>query len=77
LEARRSIEVEYRKRRTDGEYRWVLGSGEPRFAPDGQFIGYTGTCIDITDLKHLRDQDAARQKLENVGSLAGGIAQVD
>jgi PAS domain S-box-containing protein len=74
LDARRSIEVEYRKRRTDGEYRWVLGSGEPRFAPDGQFIGYIGTCIDITDLKHLRDQDAARQKLENVGSLAGGIA---
>lgn len=74
FQVRRNIELEYRKRRADGEYRWVLSSGVPRFAPDGQFLGYIGTCVDITDLKHGRDEDAARQKLENVGSLAGGIA---
>lgn len=73
-DARRNIELEYRKRGADGEYRWVLGSGVPRFGPNGQFVGYIGTVVDITDLKHRRDEDAARQKLENVGSLAAGIA---
>lgn len=74
FEARRNVELEYRKRRADGEYRWVLGSGLPRFGTDGQFAGYFGACIDITDLKLRRDEDIARQKLEGVGRLAGGIA---
>jgi PAS domain S-box-containing protein len=73
-EAHRSLELEYRKRRFDGEYRWVLGSGVPRFGSDGRFLGYIGTCTDITDLKLSRDEDMARQKLETVGGLASGIA---
>jgi two-component system, cell cycle sensor histidine kinase and response regulator CckA len=73
-DARRNIELEFRQRGADGEYRWVLGNGVPRFATNGQFIGYIGTVIDVTDLKHRRDEDAVRQKLENVGSLAAGIA---
>jgi PAS domain S-box-containing protein len=74
FEMRRSFHLEYRKRRADGEYRWVLGSGVPRFGPDGEFAGYICNCNDITDLKRSRDEDVARQKLESVGSLAGGIA---
>jgi PAS domain S-box-containing protein len=74
VKAHRSVEFEYRKRRVDGEYRWVLGSGAPRFAEDGRVMGYVGTCTDITDLKRRREEDAERAKLETVGRLAGGIA---
>jgi PAS domain S-box-containing protein len=43
--------MEYRLRRRDGAYRWVLDSGVPRFNPDGFFAGYIGSAIDITDQK--------------------------
>jgi len=71
---RRNIHVEYRKRRADGEYRWVLSSGVLRFRSNGEFIGYVGTCYDITDLRRRREEDIARQKWESLGSLATGIA---
>jgi PAS domain S-box-containing protein len=74
FDARRDFHVEHRFRRADGEYRWLLCSGVPRFGPDGEFTGYVGNCSDITDLKRSRDEDVARQKLESVGTLAGGIA---
>jgi PAS domain S-box-containing protein len=48
---RESFEMEYRLRRSDGEYRWILDDGVPRFNPDGTFAGYIGSCIDITDRK--------------------------
>jgi PAS domain S-box-containing protein len=51
FEARAPIEVEYRLRRHDGEYRWVLDRGRPQFTPAGEFEGYVGSAIDVTDLK--------------------------
>src|SRR5438034_1549994 len=48
---RQPFTVEYRLRRYDGEYRWVLDNGIPRFASDGTFLGYIGTCIGITERK--------------------------
>jgi PAS domain S-box-containing protein len=74
FEARREIQIEYRKRRADGEYRWVLGHGIARYGLNGGFEGYIGTCTDITDLQRSRDEKMARQKLETFGRLAGGIA---
>jgi PAS domain S-box-containing protein len=50
---RRGFEMEYRLRRADGQYRWVLDRGTPRYAPDGRFVGYIGSCVDITDKKDL------------------------
>jgi PAS domain S-box-containing protein len=46
---RRVFEMEYRLRRADGEYRWVLDRGTPRYTPDGTFAGYIGSCVDITE----------------------------
>jgi PAS domain S-box-containing protein len=45
------FEIEYRLRRHDGEYRWLFDTGVPRFDSDGFFIGYIGSCIDVTDRK--------------------------
>jgi PAS domain S-box-containing protein len=51
FDRRESFETQYRLRRHDGEYRWVLDKGVPRFNPEHAFAGYIGSCIDITDRK--------------------------
>ncbi len=57
--ARRGFEMEYRLRRHDGEYRWVVDSGAPRTLPGGEFAGYVGSCIDITP-RRWAQQELAR-----------------
>jgi PAS domain S-box-containing protein len=51
VDKRESFEREYRLRRHDGEYRWVLDLGVPRFNADGSFAGYIGSCLDVTERK--------------------------
>lgn len=48
FERREPFALEYRLRRHDGEYRWILDHGVPRFDANGEFAGYIGSCIDIT-----------------------------
>jgi len=48
---RRKFEMEYRLRRHDGQYRWVLDMGAPFYAADGAFSGFVGANIDITERK--------------------------
>ena len=74
FDARQNFQMEYRLRRADGEYRWVVDNGVPRFEPGGAFAGYIGSCIDITNLRRTQEETLSRQKLESVGALARGIA---
>lgn len=50
--SRKSFQVEYRLLHRSGKYRWLLDSGVARFTPNGSFIGFIGSCLDITDLKN-------------------------
>lgn len=53
--AREPFTMEYRLRHADGEYCWMLEKGVPRFATDGTFAGYIGSCIDITERKQAEE----------------------
>jgi PAS domain S-box-containing protein len=65
FDRREPFTMDYRLRRRDGVYRWILDNGAPRYAADGQFTGYIGSCIDIHERKdleaELRRQAAALQ----------------
>jgi diguanylate cyclase (GGDEF)-like protein/PAS domain S-box-containing protein len=54
FEARQAYALEYRLRRHDGEYRWMLGQARPRLDASGQFAGYVGSCLDVTEHKNLQ-----------------------
>lgn len=56
FERRESYEMEFRLRRADGEYRWILSTGIPRVTPTGQFGGYIGSCVDITARKQAEQE---------------------
>lgn len=49
FEIREQFSTEYRLRRFDGEYRWIHADGMPRYEKSGEFLGYIGSCIDITE----------------------------
>jgi PAS domain S-box-containing protein len=46
--ARRPFAMEYRMRRHDGEYRWIFDQGAPRFDSASRFVGFIGSCVDVT-----------------------------
>jgi len=51
---REAFRMEYRLRRADGEYRWILDQGTPRYDQDGRFAGYIGSCIDVQEFKEAQ-----------------------
>ena len=67
FDARRPFTMEYRLLRRDSEYRWVLDEGVPYYSPGGNFLGYIGSCLDITERKR------AEQSLEQ---LTGRLLQL-
>ena len=71
FDARQPFKMEYRLRRHDGEYRWILDAGAPRFAPDGEFMGYVGSCADVSDQKQAEGEQPALGALAASGSNGG------
>jgi PAS domain S-box-containing protein len=55
FESRAPFSMEYRLKRHDGEFRWMLDNGTPMFFGD-EFAGYIGSCTDVTDLKRVQEQ---------------------
>ncbi|MBC7827891.1 MAG: PAS domain S-box protein, partial [Chitinophagaceae bacterium] len=55
---------EFRILNQDGDYRWLLAKGPPRFNPDGSFAGYISSSVDITDRK--KAEKALEEKEQNL-----------
>jgi len=55
FDRRERFSMDYRIRRHDGEYRWIQDDGSPRYDSQGNFLGYIGHCLDITDRKQADD----------------------
>jgi PAS domain S-box-containing protein len=67
---REPFEMEYRLKRHDGEYRWILDKGAPFFTESNEFQGFIGSCIDVTDrIEAQRALDEARER--ELASLHG------
>jgi len=86
--AGRPYRTEFRARRHDGAYRWILSSGMPRYASNGDCQGYIGSCIDITERKEAeeaqrRSEERYRTILETINdgyfetTLAGQLTFVN
>src|SRR3954463_16457272 len=67
FDAREPFEIEYRLRRRDGEYRWVLDRAAPTYSVDRLFIGYVGACVDIHERK--RTEESLARSLERERKL--------
>lgn len=67
---REAFEMEYRLLRHDGAWRWILDRGGPSYGPDGQFRGYIGSCVDVSE--RVDAQEAlARAREAQVKTLQG------
>ncbi|HMX17297.1 MAG TPA: PAS domain S-box protein, partial [Rhodocyclaceae bacterium] len=85
---RKPFVMEYRLRHRSGEYRWIVDEGTPRFEPAGEFLGYVGHCMDITERKLAERLQNQRKEVlqmlvqdaplpEILGSIVAGVETLD
>jgi PAS domain S-box-containing protein len=79
---KRTVQTEYRMRRADGQWRTLLDTGAPRIGPDGEFLGFVGSAIDITERRkadqiiwHIATGVSATTGDEFFRSLANHLAE--
>ncbi len=69
-----TFSLENRLRSREGEYFWVLWHGTPRFLPNGEFLGFMSSGVDITVRKHM--EEALRNSESQWRTLANSIPQL-
>jgi PAS domain S-box-containing protein len=74
VEAHEPFQAEARVRRADGEWRWIASYAEPRFSPNGEFLGHIGLSPDITDRKQT--EEALRSSEEKFRQLADNVREI-
>ncbi|SIO64021.1 PAS domain S-box-containing protein [Bradyrhizobium erythrophlei] len=75
FDQRSPFSLEYRVRRHDGEYRWLLDKGTPRFASDGTFLGYIGSATDITERKRVEERLRVQHTVAQILAEAATIEE--
>jgi PAS domain S-box-containing protein len=71
FDARQPFVMQYRLRRNDGEYRWISDQGVARYDTQGNFAGYIGSCVDVTELVHK--DEALRESEERMRVAAEAV----
>lgn len=81
FDQRAEFRTEFRLLRHDGEYRWIVNIGIPRFTPDGPFAGYIGSCVDVTERKRaesdrlkMLEEIAHLNRVASMGQMAASLA---
>ncbi len=72
LRERREYRWEFRLRRHDGVYRWIMSFGAPRHGIDGEYAGYVGMCVDITE-----QREAQRMVEESLARFDRAVAATE
>ena len=74
FDARRPFSMDYRLHHASGAYRWISDQGAPRFDGQGQFLGYTGSCWDITEQREaelaLKERERLLRTIYDASSVA-------
>jgi PAS domain S-box-containing protein len=73
VDQRTTFKMEYRRRDREGAFRWIIDVGAPRLSANGDFLGYIGSCLDITD--HRLTQDDLQKALNDVSDLKNRLEE--